>query len=62
MRGPASTHYNAARNTVLAKAALKQLGYKRSIASTAVDEANAHVGADAPLELLIRTALQRCGT
>ena len=56
------TKYDEARNTVLAKTALKQLGYKRTIASAAVDEASAHVGANAPLELLIRAALQRCAT
>ena len=56
-----STNYNEARTTVLAKAALKQLGYKGTLARAAVDKASAHVGANAPLELLIRAALQRCG-
>ncbi len=43
-----------------ARDALVGLGWKSSIARAAVDEACSHVGASAPLEVLIREALQRC--
>jgi hypothetical protein len=40
--------------------ALITAGWKRGIASAAVDDARAHVGADAPLEVLLREAFRRC--
>jgi hypothetical protein len=42
--------------------ALTTAGWKRGTASAAVDDARAHVGADAPLEVLLREAFRRCPT
>jgi hypothetical protein len=41
-------------------AALHQVGFTLAQSRSAVTEAAAHVGADAPLELLIRRALAAC--
>ncbi len=41
-------------------AALTGLGWKRAIARRAVETAARELGADTPLEPLIRRALQRC--
>jgi hypothetical protein len=43
-------------------AALITSGWKRGVATSAVDDARAHVGADAPLEVLLREAFRRCPT
>ncbi len=43
-----------------ARDALVGLGWKRSIAIAAVDEARANVPSDAPIDVLIREALRRC--
>jgi hypothetical protein len=43
-----------------ARDALVGLGWKIAIASSAVDEAWARLGADASIEMLIREALRRC--
>ena len=43
-----------------ARDALIGLGWKISIAGAAVDEAIAHVGTDAAVDVLIREALRRC--
>jgi hypothetical protein len=45
---------------VLAQAALRQMGFKATLAATAVATACAHVGADAELPVLIKEALQHC--
>jgi hypothetical protein len=46
---------------VLAQAALRQMGFKASLAASAVDEACAHVGATVDLAALIKEALRHCG-
>jgi len=43
-----------------AKDALVGLGWKPAVARAAVEEARAHVGADGPVEELVREALRRC--
>ncbi len=43
-----------------ARDALVGLGWKIAIASRAVDEASAHVGANASIDVVIREALRRC--
>jgi Holliday junction resolvasome RuvABC DNA-binding subunit len=43
-----------------ARDALVGLGWKPTIARTAVDEAISHVGSHTPIEDLIRDALRRC--
>jgi hypothetical protein len=53
------TFDDAAKRTQ-ARDALVGLGWKPTIARTAVDEALAQIGADPPLEELIREALRRC--
>jgi Holliday junction resolvasome RuvABC DNA-binding subunit len=45
----------------LAKAALRQSGFKAPIAARAVEVACAHVGANAELAVLIKEALRHCG-
>ncbi len=51
------------RATILveARTALVTLGYKKQEAAAAVTAAQAHVGGDATLDVLIREALRRCG-
>lgn len=43
-----------------ARDALVGLGWKIAIASAAVQEAYAHVGTEATIDVLIREALRRC--
>lgn len=50
----------AATTRAEARDALVGLGWKPAIARGAVDDAISHVGADAPLEVVIRDALRRC--
>jgi hypothetical protein len=59
---PAPSRLDAAITRTNAIAALTTSGWKRGIATTAVDEARAHVGADVPLEVLVREAFRRCPT
>jgi hypothetical protein len=58
--GPSRLDRAIARTNAIA--ALTSSGYKRHIATAAVDEASAHVGAEAPLEVLLREAFRRCPT
>ena len=55
-----SAKFADAQAKTMAQLALKQLGWKPSIAKAAVDEAIDHVGLDVPVEELIREALKRC--
>jgi hypothetical protein len=48
------------RNT-LAETAIKQAGYKATVAARAVERATGRVPADAPLEVLLTEALRHCG-
>ena len=57
---PVSNKLNTATLRSQARDALVSLGWKSGIATPAVDEALAHVAADAPLETVIREALRRC--
>ena len=56
---PASSFDRVVRRTQ-ARDALAGLGWKISIARAAVDEACAHVGTEASIDVLIREALRRC--
>jgi hypothetical protein len=57
---PRGTDFDAAACRVQARDALVGLGWKRSIASAAVDDAISALGPAAPLDTLIREALRRC--
>jgi hypothetical protein len=57
---PRGTDFDAAACRVQARDALVGLGWKRSIASAAVDDAVSALGPVAPLDALIREALRRC--
>jgi Holliday junction resolvasome RuvABC DNA-binding subunit len=43
-----------------AVAALRALGWKREVATAAVDEALGHVARDAAIDVVLREALRRC--
>jgi hypothetical protein len=58
----APSRLDAAVTRTNAIAALTTSGWKRGIAITAVDDARAHIGATAPLDVLVREAFRRCGT
>jgi hypothetical protein len=58
---PAPSRLDAAVTRTHAIAALTTSGWKRGTATTTVDDARAHVGVDAPLEVL-REAFRRCPT
>jgi Holliday junction resolvasome RuvABC DNA-binding subunit len=57
----ASSNLIEADPVALAKAALRQSGFKAPIAARAVEVACAHVGANAELAVLIKEALRHCG-
>jgi hypothetical protein len=57
--GGASRYRQVERNT-LAQTALRQAGYKSSIATRAVERATVCVPSDAPLEVLLREAFRHC--
>ena len=57
---PRGTDFDAAACRVHARDALVGLGWKRSIAGPAVDDAASALGPAAPLDALIREALRRC--
>jgi len=57
---PSTTKLDVAIARTNAIAALTTAGWKRGVATAAVDEASAHVGADTPFEVLVREAFRRC--
>ena len=57
-RGPSD--FDAAARRAQARDALAGLGWKKSIACSAVDDASSAVGPQTPLDTLIREALRRC--
>jgi hypothetical protein len=54
------SRFDQVENRANACSALVTLGWKKSVAGAAVDAALAELGADLPLDPLIRAALQRC--
>lgn len=59
---PTPSRLDAAITRATAIAALMTSGWKRGIAVAAVDAACAHVGVDAPLEVVLPEAFRRCPT
>jgi len=57
---PAQSRFGDAAIRTQAREALVALGWKPGIARAATDEAITHVGADVPIEAVIRAALRRC--
>jgi hypothetical protein len=57
---PSSSRYREVERNTLAKAALRQSGFKAAIAASAVERALASVSRDASLELLLKEAFRLC--
>jgi hypothetical protein len=54
------SRYRQVERDTLAKTAIKQAGYKPTIAARAVERATGRVPADAPLEVLLKEAFRHC--